>query len=136
MRLASLLVVSTLMLSGCDDPDAQSVQGEVRLAPGSHGGSVGASDALFISARPAGQKGGPPLAVLKIVGMRFPVTYKLGQEDVVIPGNWFRGKVDVRASLHKSGFVSVDVPGDLQGGAKEAVEPGAKGVDIELAPAP
>lgn len=138
MRLASLpfslLLAGAALVAGCDDPDAQAVRGTVRLAPGVQA-QVGGSDALFITARAAGQAGGPPLAVLKVVGMSFPATYRLAQEDVMMPGTWFRGKMIVKAQLRKSGFVGIPAKGDLEGEVATAVEPGAQGVDIELRPA-
>jgi hypothetical protein len=137
MRLPALALafVCALASPGCDDPDAQVVQGTIRVAPGAER-PIGGSETLFITARPAGAKGGPPLAVLKVVGMTFPTTYRIGQEDVVMPGSWFRGKVEIRAVLRRSGFVSAPAKGDLESAPSAAVEPGAKGVDLELAPAP
>lgn len=119
--------------TGCDDPDSQAVRGVVTLSPEVKA-KIGSSDALFVVARPAGTKEGPPLAVIKMVGMSFPAEYRLAQEDVMMPGAWFRGKLDIKASLRKSGFVGVPTKHDLAGSAKAAVEPGTKGVDIELAP--
>ena len=136
MRLATAFLLLSLVagpLAGCDESDPQAVRGMIRLAPGT-GQRLGASDALFITARAAGQAGGPPLAVVKMVGMTFPAAYSIGQEDVMMPGTWFRGKVEIKAVLRKSGFVSMPATGDLEGRASGAVEPGAQGVDIELGP--
>lgn len=139
MRVPALL--STVMLAaclgvvGCDDPDTQAVQGTIRFAPGSER-TIGGSDALFITARPAGSQGGPPLAVLKMVGVKPPVAYRIGQDDVVMPGTWFRGKIEVRAVLRKSGFVGAPVKGDMDSPPAGPVEPGARGVDLELRPVP
>lgn len=122
-------------LAGCEDPDAQTIRGTVRFAPG-QARTLGGSDALFITARPAGDAKGPPLAVLKMVGVQPPAEYRIGQEDVIQPGTWFRGKIEVRAVLRKSGFVSAPVKGDLESAPAGPVEPGAKGVDLELRPIP
>ncbi len=139
MRVPALLSAALLFValgaSGCDDPDTQTVQGTIRFAPGSER-ALGGSDALFITARPAGSQGGPPLAVLKMVGVKPPVAYRIGQDDVVMPGTWFRGKIEVRAVLRKSGFVGAPVKGDLDSPPSRPVEPGAKGVDLELRPVP
>lgn len=133
--LPILLVSSALLLTACDDPDLHSVQGTIRFAPGTER-VIGGSDALFITARPAGAKGGPPLAVLKMVGVTLPTTYRISQEDVVMPGTWFRGKMEIKAVLRKSGFATAPVKGDLDSPLVGPVEPGAKGVDLELRPAP
>lgn len=135
MRLPAIAtaIVLGLALGGCDDPDAQAVQGTIRFAPGSER-RLGGSDALFITARPVGDAKAPPLAVLKMVGVQPPVAYRIGQEDVMMPGTWFRGKVEVKAVLRKSGFVGAPVKGDLDSKPVGPVEPGAKGVDLELGP--
>ena len=134
--LVSAALTSTcLVLAGCDDPNAQAVQGTIHMAPGTER-PIGGSDALFITARPAGVEGGPPLAVLKMVGVKLPATYRIGQEDVIQPGTWFRGKIEVRAVLRKSGFVGAPVKGDMDSPTVGPVEPGASGVDLELRPVP
>lgn len=139
MRVPALFLAAStalaLALAGCDDPDLHTVQGTIRFAPGAER-VLGGSDALFITARPAGGKGGPPLAVLKMVGVKLPVAYRIGQDDVVMPGTWFRGKLEVRAVLRKSGFVGAPMKGDLDSALSPPVEPGAKGVDLELGPIP
>ena len=131
----ALLVASVLGLAGCDDPAAQAVQGTIRFAPGAER-AIGGSDALFITARPAGAAGGPPIAVLKMVGVKPPVAYAIGQDDVMVPGTWFRGKLEVKAVLRKSGFATAPVKGDCDSPVVGPVEPGAKGVDLELRPVP
>jgi hypothetical protein len=126
-----LAPILALALLGCDALGNNAVSGTISL-PAERQAKLGASDTLFIVARPAGEAGGPPLAVLKIVGMRFPLQYSLGQEDVLMPGKFFTGKVEVQALLRKSGMVNVPAPGDVRGAHAGAVEPGAAGVDIVL----
>jgi cytochrome c-type biogenesis protein CcmH len=125
------LAAIAICLIGCDDGGAHAVAGTITLAP-DRMAKLGASDTLFILARPAGEKNGPPLAVLKMVGIKFPLKYELGQEDVLMPGKFFSGKVEVQAVLRKSGIATLPVPGDVRGVHAQPVEPGAKGVDIVL----
>ncbi|MDB5097322.1 MAG: c-type cytochrome biosis protein CcmI [Cyanobacteria bacterium RYN_339] len=125
------LAAIAISICGCDDGGAHAVAGTITLAP-DRMAKMGASDTLFILARPAGEKGGPPLAVLKMVGMKFPLKYELGQEDVLMPGKFFTGKVEVQAVLRRSGIATLPVPGDVRGVHAQPVEPGAKGVDIAL----
>lgn len=125
------LAAIAINLTGCDDGGAHAVAGTITLAP-ERVAKLGASDTLFILARPADQPNGPPLAVLKMVGMKFPLKYELGQEDVLMPGKFFTGKVQVQAVLRKSGIATLPVPGDVRGVHAQAVEPGAKDVDIAL----
>lgn len=133
MNAASRALLATLALltAACDDAGSDAVSGTISMPPALQA-KMGASDTLFIVARPAGVTGGPPLAVLKEVGMKFPLAYTLGQEDVMMPGRFFKGKVEIQAVLRKSGIATLPVPGDLRGVHAGAVEPGAKHVDIDL----
>lgn len=125
------LALFAILAAGCDDGNSDAVSGTISMPPAMQA-KLGASDTLFIYARPADQTGGPPLAVLKEVGMKFPLKYKIGQEDVLMPGKFFRGKVTIQAVIRKSGLATLVVPGDLRGAATHTVEPGATGVDIML----
>jgi hypothetical protein len=133
MRKTTLAALAAIAISsaGCDDGSAHAVSGTITLPP-ERVAKLGASDTLFILARPAGQQAGPPLAVLKMVGMKFPLHYELGQEDVLMPGKFFTGQVQVQAVLRKSGIATLPVPGDVRGAYGKPVEPGAKNVDIAL----
>ena len=89
--------------------------------------------ALFIIARPAGGAGGPPLAVKKIDKPIFPLSYSLSQENVMMQGMPFTGKINVTARLDKDGNPVTRGPGDLTGDYKKnPAEVGAKDVDIVI----
>lgn len=89
--------------------------------------------ALFIIARPAGGAGGPPLAVKKIDRPAFPLTYSLGQENVMMPGAPFTGKINLTVRLDKDGNPVTRGSGDLNGEFKKnPVDVGASNVDIVL----
>lgn len=89
--------------------------------------------ALFIIARPAGGAGGPPLAVKKIDKPSFPLPYTLSQENVMMQGTPFSGKVNLTARLDKDGNPTSRGAGDLTGEYKKnPAEVGAKNVDIAL----
>ncbi len=95
--------------------------------------SVDTNAALFIIARPAGGAGGPPLAVRKIDKPTFPLTYSLSQENVMMQGTPFTGKINVTVRLDKDGNAVTRGPGDLSGEYKKnPAEVGAKNVDIVL----
>lgn len=127
---ALALVVVASCVAGCESQGAHEVSGYIRLAPGTVF-TVQESDALFVTARAPGAKG-PPLAVVKLLGVKFPLKYTVGQEDVLMPGTWFRGPVEVRATLRRSGFINIPGPTDLIGQAPAAVSPGSRDVNIEL----
>jgi cytochrome c-type biogenesis protein CcmH len=86
---------------------------------------------LFVVARSANSPGGPPLAVKRIQRPVFPVSYALGQENVMIAGVALGGKVNVSARLDRDGNPATREPGDLAGEYKKnPVEIGSEKVDI------
>ena len=94
---------------------------------------VDPSAALFIIARSAGAAAGPPLAVKKIERPAFPVDYTLSQENVMMQGMPFAGKITVLVRLDKDGNPVTRGAGDLTGDYKNnPVEVGAKNVDIVI----
>ncbi len=94
---------------------------------------INGGEALFIIARSAQSAGGPPLAVKKIEHPTFPVTYTLGQENVMMPGVSFSGKIVVSVRLDKDGNAATHQPGDLTGEYKNnPVEVGSQKVDIVI----
>ncbi|MEB3328772.1 MAG: hypothetical protein VKQ33_06030 [Candidatus Sericytochromatia bacterium] len=107
--------------------------GEIRLAAGVQA-TLAESDALFVVARSAGPSQAPPVAVVKHLGVKLPLRYRIGQEDVMLPGTFFQDPVRVRVLVRRSGFVGVPGPGDLEGEAMAVASPGATDVDVELAP--
>jgi cytochrome c-type biogenesis protein CcmH len=88
---------------------------------------------LFIIARSAGSAGGPPLAVKKIDRPTFPLAYSLGQENVMMQGTPFDGKIHISVRLDKDGNPTTRGAGDLTGEYKKnPVEVGVKSVDIVI----
>jgi cytochrome c-type biogenesis protein CcmH len=89
--------------------------------------------ALFIIARPTGGAAGPPLAVKKIDKPAFPLNYSLGQENVMMQGTPFTGKITITVRLDKDGNPATRGAGDLIGEYKKnPVEVGAKNADIVI----
>jgi cytochrome c-type biogenesis protein CcmH len=95
--------------------------------------TVDPNAALFIIARPAGGAGGPPLAVKKIDKPAFPLTYSLSQENVMMQGTPFTGRVSISVRLDKDANPVTRTVGDLTGEYKKnPVEVGTKDVNIIL----
>jgi len=89
--------------------------------------------ALFIIARPAGGAAGPPLAVKKIDRPTFPLDYTLGQENVMMQGTPFIGKINITVRLDKDGNPATRGVGDMTGDYKKnPVEVGVKNADITI----
>ena len=89
--------------------------------------------ALFIMARRSGAAAGPPLAVTKIDKPIFPLAYSLGQENVMMQGTPFTGKINISVRLDKDGNAMTRETGNLIGEyRKNPADVGSHNVDIVL----
>jgi len=96
-------------------------------------GSIDPNAALFIIARPATGGAAPPLAVKMIDRPTFPVDYTLSQENVMMQGTPFTGKINLTVRLDKDGNPVTRTPGDMTGEYKKnPVEVGTKNVDVVI----
>jgi cytochrome c-type biogenesis protein CcmH len=108
------------------------ISGKITLDPKLKA-NVDNHEALFIIARAAGTAGGPPLAVKKVDHPTFPVSYTLGQENVMMQGIPFAASVAVIARLDKDGNPTTRQPGDLTGDYKKnPVAVSSQNIDIVL----
>jgi hypothetical protein len=110
---------------------SHSIRGTIAVAP-ELASSLPASGSLFVIARPQGVPGGPPLAVLRVTRPRFPVSFEIGPENVMIPSMRFEGEIQISVRLDSDGDAMTQLPGDLSGAASTPSTPGASGVDILL----
>ena len=109
---------------------AESVSGTIALAP-ELAGKVPAGAILFLIARgPAA--GGPPLAVKRIESPAFPLAFTIGPDDRMIQAMPFVGPLQLSARLDADGNAMTRAPGDLQGEAPEAHQPGESGVAVVI----
>ena len=117
--------------TGSRPPEAKgpAIAGTISVSP-ELGERQAEEGTLFIIAR----KGpGPPFAVKRIGGPRFPLPYRLGPEDVMVAGTPFEGEVSLSARLSKSGAAGPALRGDLEGEYPGQVAVGRQGVDIVIA---
>jgi len=113
-------------------PAGPRIEGSVRLEPG-RAADTGSRSTLYIVARAAGTQGGPPLAVKRIVGPTFPVSFSLGAGDVMMPGMAFEGPLNLSARLDRDGDPLTREPGEPAGAyGGNPVKPGARDVTIHL----
>jgi cytochrome c-type biogenesis protein CcmH len=113
-------------------PTGQSISGKITIDPKLKD-KIDPQAALFIIARPAGGAGGPPLAVKKIDKPTFPLNYSLGQENVMMQGMPFTGKINITVRLDKDGNPTTRGAGDMSGEYKKnPAEVGAKNVDVMI----
>ena len=123
-----------LVLGGCDllpdfGPPNESVSGVIRMS-GKLPVKAWRTRTLFIILEREG--GGPPLAVQRLVETRYPYSYVITKDDVMIRGRKFAGRVRVRARLDADGVPGPLVKGDFEGRASGVVTVGAKNVDVVI----
>jgi hypothetical protein len=103
------------------------LRGTVRLAPGLES-SVPSGAILFLIARPG--TAGPPLAVVRVPQPEFPFEFSIGPEDRMIQAMPFAGPLRITARIDADGNATSRSPGDLQGAAAGAHQPGAVDIDV------
>ena len=109
------------------DP-ARSVSGTVDFDE-SIASKVPKQGTLFLIARPEGVLSGPPLAAKRHSLVKFPFDFKIGQENVMLEGNTFEGKITVTARWDLDGMPKAS-PDDIDGSV--TVTSGSTGVKIVL----
>jgi len=107
----------------------QTIRGTVEIADSLYGERP-AHGVLFIIAR--SRPAGPPLAVLRVPSARFPYSFEIGQEHVMIPSLVFEGEIRLSARLDSDGNAMTKLPGDLVGEVPTPIGPGADGVALVL----
>ena len=107
------------------------ISGTISVAP-EFRGSVPAQGLLFVIARAAGVRAGPPLAVLRIPNPSFPVEFEIGPQNVMIPSMRFEGDIDITARVDGDGNAMTRLAGDLSGGTTKPHSPRSTGVRIVL----
>src|SRR5579872_2288281 len=131
MRRISWVICFFLVacLLSCNDGQ-QSIQGALRISPQLQA-KIAPSAALFIIARPEGMQFGPPLAVKRLAQpFSFPLEFSISAQDAMMPNAQFSGKITVSARIAQSGAAVPASPGDIEGAAPAAVEPGKSKVEI------
>jgi cytochrome c-type biogenesis protein CcmH len=97
------------------EPDGGSgvIAGQVSIAA-SLTDQVKPTDVLFVIVR---RPTGPPrpLAVKRIDGPKFPVSFEITNADVMVQGSELRGMVDVIARVDRDGQAGQPQPGDMEG---------------------
>jgi cytochrome c-type biogenesis protein CcmH len=113
-------------------PSGQSISGKITVDQKLKD-KIDPQATLFIIARPAGGPGGPPLAVKRIASPTFPLEYSLSQDNVMMQGTPFAGKISISVRLDKDGNPTTRTPGDLSGEYKKnPAEVGTKNADVVL----
>lgn len=113
-------------------PSTEPIRGVVKV-DAALASSVPSRATLFIIARNKGMPDrGPPIAVAKIDGPRFPQEFVIGPADAMMQMP-FTGPFDLYVRLDADGNAMTKAPGDLSvTGPKAGVAPGATGVELVL----
>jgi len=88
-----------------------------------------ANAVLFVIAK---NRGGVPLAVLRIVNPRFPVSFTMTEQDLLVPGSRPREPLELQVQMNTHGNVGMPVPGDLEGVHPDLVRPGERRVHVVI----
>lgn len=110
------------------------IEGVIEIAP-EHASSSPDGAILFVIARNVGARGGPPLAVLRIAEPSFPLDFKIGPENVMIPSMKFAGSISLSARLDADGNAMTRGAGDVSSTTEEPLLPGTTGVRLVLSEA-
>ena len=105
------------------------LRGTIRLASELEGRVPGGA-VLFLIARTGG--GGPPTAVRRIEGPRFPLDFEIGPDDRMIEQMPFAGPFQLVVRVDADHNAMTKNPGDLQGEAAGSFAPGSSGIEIVI----
>ncbi len=138
MKKWLLLLLSVLYLTGCgekadtawESSSPKSISGKITILPELKE-KVETGDVIFVMAK---GKGGPPIAVKRLVVDSLPMSYTLSEEnDLMLPGSVFPEKINITARVDKDGNASPAQPGDLGGEYAQNPAPvGSSQIDIEI----
>jgi len=109
----------------------ETIRGVVQLAPELES-AVPPSATLFLIARREGQRGGPPLAVVRVVDPVFPLEFEIGPQNAMIAGMPFTGPIRLSARLDADGNAMTRGASDLHGTAERPYAPGSDRVTLSI----
>ena len=104
------------------------IEGTIRVSEGLKK-NIKKNAVLFLFARSAEVKRGPPLAVKRIPKIKFPFKFSLGATDIMFPGANFEGPMVLTGRIDSDGDAQVGA-GDIEGFV--SVKPGDKNVELIL----
>jgi hypothetical protein len=122
------LALATVVLFAACSRDFQ-ITGSITVAAHVQSRVPKTNFVLFIVAK---NSGGVPVAVKRIVNPQFPVDYKLGPEDLIVPGQIPKGPLSLSVEMNTHGNVGAPVKGDLRGECPDKVTAGERGVHVVI----
>lgn len=130
MRAGLALALLATLAAGCEWLTGDfRLSGVVEITPQLEARAPKTNSVLFIIAQNAG---GVPVAVHRIVNPEFPAAFKMGPQDLLVPGIRRNEPLTIVARLNAHGILSSAKPGDLEGRSPSPSHPGEHGVRIRL----
>ncbi|MBX3234887.1 MAG: hypothetical protein KF814_01935 [Nitrospiraceae bacterium] len=129
--LAALAAYFGIAHIGEPDQGGGSIAGQVRIAP-ELASQLKPTDVLFVIVR---RPSGPPrpIAAKRFDQPKFPVSFEITGDDVMVKGTELKGMVDVIARVDRDGQAGQPQPGDMEGRYdKNPTLPGGKDVNITI----
>jgi hypothetical protein len=128
--LLAIAAVAAMTASGCrTNASAININGSITVSADLQKKAMQREFVLFIIAK---DRGGVPVAVHRVVNPSFPLTYELGPEDMVVPGERPEGLLLIQVEMNTRGVVGRPAKGDLEGVLSEPIAPVQKGVEIVI----
>lgn len=91
------------------------------------------SGVLFVYARQFGLKAGPPTAVIRIANPKFPQSFQLSSENVMMPGTPFSGPFTLTAKFSPAGDAMQKSGAYIGFSAdKQKIELGQSDIDLQI----
>ncbi len=123
-------VAATILCAGCRKNTGEfELAGTITVASRLQDKATRTNSALFVIAK---NTGGVPVAVHRVVNPRFPVSFALGPEDLIVPGAKPEPPFLIQAQMNTHGNVGNPVPGDLEGHLRGPVHLGDQGIHIVI----
>lgn len=125
------LPAAVLLLLGCVGPLSNSfrLSGDITMSPKLRGRDPAPNTILFIV---AANSAGIPVAVKKIINPKLPLSYRMDEEDLVLPGPGWKTPLNVKVYVNAHGRIGQPGPGDLGGSYRSLAHPPERFVSIVI----
>lgn len=129
MRRAALLAAAALSCACGALHREFKVSGTITLAASLQAKAPRSGAVLFIVAK---NRGGVPVAVLRIVNPQFPVDFTMTEAELLVPGSRPKGPFGISVEMNTHDRLGAPAPGDLEGTHRGTVSPGGRRVHIVI----
>jgi hypothetical protein len=126
-----LAAAAALLLGACIGPFSNTfrVSGDITLSPRLSHRTIPANTTLFIVAT---NSASIPVAVKKIIDPKLPLHYRMDSEDLVLPGENWKGPLTIKVYINSHGKIGQPASGDLGGSYRSPVFPPESFVSIVI----